>query len=62
MIRRLISQLTYNPPATLHILFTFLFFVFTILMINTETNLWYLYAALGAVSGGLSLYFYLKEM
>ena len=61
MIRRIISQLTYNPSATLQVLFTFLFFIFTILMILTETSLWYLFAALGAISGALGAYFYLKE-
>jgi len=61
MIHNIIRQLTYNPPATLHMLFTFLFFVFAILTVSTETNLWNLFASLTAVCFFLTTYFYLKE-
>ena len=36
MIRKIIYQLTYNPPATLHVLFSLLVFVFAILTTTAD--------------------------
>lgn len=36
MIRKIIYQLTYNPPATLHVLFSLFVFVFAILTTTAD--------------------------
>ena len=59
MIRKIIYQLTYNPPATLHVLFSLLVFVFAILL-TTTTETKTLFVGLFCVSFFLAIYFYLK--